>query len=69
MAKGFIKGISSKKLRMSTLTAMLKAVANGARICSHYKNFPVNPADYKAWCDKADEIWKHCGKMADMLEN
>lgn len=67
MAKGFLKGVTSGKLRMSTLTAMLKAVANGAKICSHYKKFPVNPADYKAWCDKADEIWKQCGKMADMV--
>ncbi len=69
MAYRFIKGIVTGKLRISTIIALLKAVMNGGKISGHYKKFPTTPAGFEVWCNKADIIWKKCGKMADMVSD
>ena len=69
MAYRFIKGIVTGKLRISTIIALLKAVMNGGKISGHYKKFPTTPAGFEAWCEKAEIIWKKCGKMADMVSD
>lgn len=67
MAWGLIKGIVTGKLRFSTILTMLKAVINGGKISSHYKQFPETPDGFEEWCAKADEIWQKCGTMADAI--
>ena len=42
---------------------------NGGKISGPYKTFPLTPAGFDKWCDKADLIWKKCGKMADMVSD
>mgnify|MGYP003288280598 CR=1 FL=1 len=46
---------------------VLARLMNGGKISGHYKKFPTTPAGFEAWCNKADVIWKKCGKMADMV--
>ena len=67
MAKGFLKGIFTGKLRISSLAKTLKAIINGAKISGHYKRFPETVDGFEKWCKKADKIWKKCGKMADFV--
>lgn len=67
MAKGFLKGIFTGKLRISSLVKMLKAIINGAMISGHYKNYPETVDGFDEWCKKADKIWIKCGKMADFV--
>ena len=48
---------------------VLARLMNGGKISGHYKKFPSTPEGFEQWCDKADLIWKKCGKMADMVSD
>ncbi len=61
--KGFVCGVASKRLRISTLKAAGAALKNAVEISSHYKRFPASPAGFDAWAEKADEIYNRIGKI------
>lgn len=59
----FIKGITGKKIRLSTVRAAVKAIGNAAAVSSHYKRFPETPEGFEDWCAKADELYEKIGKI------
>ena len=59
----FVKGITGKKIRLSTLKAAGKAVGNAVSVFSHYKSFPDSPEGFEEWCKKADELYERIGKI------
>ncbi|MBR4451220.1 MAG: NAD(P)/FAD-dependent oxidoreductase [Clostridia bacterium] len=61
--KAFLKGITGKKIRLSTVKAAIKAVSNAAAVSSHYKKFPDTPEGFDEWCSKADALYKKIGKI------
>ena len=61
--KAFLKGITGKKIRLSTVKAAIKAVINAAAVSSHYKKFPDTPEGFDEWCSKADALYKKIGKI------
>ncbi len=62
-AGNFMKGMATKKIRMSTVKAAGAALKNAVDISNHYKNFPDTPEGYAAWKQKADAIYRSIGKI------
>ncbi|MDR0908617.1 MAG: FAD-dependent monooxygenase [Spirochaetaceae bacterium] len=59
----FAGGISLKSLK-----ALMSGALLGGKISAHYKNFPLNLADYPAWEAKAKQLWAKSANMADLAE-
>ena len=62
-AKGFLRGVATKKLRTSTIKAAALAFKNAVEISNHYKRFPATEDGFDVWCKKADEIYAKIGKI------
>ena len=62
-AKGFVSGIASKKIRLSTVKAAGAALKNAAEIMNHYKRFPYSETGFEAWAEKADALYAKIGKI------
>lgn len=67
MAVKMLGGIISKRLRFSTVKALLAAMKNSGKIEKLYSQYPNSPADFDEWCKRADELWQSCPTMADIL--
>ena len=62
-AKGFLGGITGKKIRLSTVKAVAEAVKNAVEILNHYKRFPVNAQGFDEWRKKTDALYEKIGKI------
>ena len=62
-AKGFVSGITGKKIRLSTVKAAGAAVKNAVEIMNHYKRFPYSEAGFEKWAEKADALYEKIGKV------
>lgn len=67
MAAKMLGGILTRRLRVSTVRALLRAMGNGDKLSALYKAYPDTPAGFPAWCQRADALWQQCGTMADAL--
>ena len=61
--KGFVAGIASKKIRLSTVKAAGAALKNAVAIFNHYQRFPLTEADFPEWREKADVLYEKIGKL------
>ena len=62
-AKGFVTGIAKKQIRLSTVKAAGKALANAVAIANHYKRFPADETGFYEWTEKADRLYERIGKI------
>ncbi len=62
-AKGFVTGIAKKQIRLSTVKAAGKALANAVAIANHYKCFPADETGFYEWTEKADRLYERIGKI------
>lgn len=67
MATKMMGGILTRRLRISTVRALLRAMGNGDKLSALYKAYPDTPEGFSAWCQQADALWQQCGTMADAL--
>lgn len=68
MAFTMLGGVLSRRLRVQTVKALLRAMKNGDRVTAHYNAFPETLDGFEDWCKKADAIWDECGSMADHIQ-
>ena len=55
-------------IRKSTISNIIKSLLKAQALKRHYKAFPKNSKKFAKWCNKADELWKDAGSMADLIE-
>ncbi len=60
---GFLGGMASKKIRMSTVKAAGAALKNAVAIFNHYQHFPYSEQGFDEWCEKADALYEKIGKI------
>lgn len=61
--RGFVRGVTSGRLRLSTIKAAGGALKNAVAISGLYKHFPANRSEYEDWCRKADAVYARIGKI------
>ena len=59
----FVRGITGRKIRLSTVKAAVKAAGNAVSVFNHYRRFPETPEGFELWRKKADEIYERIGKI------
>ncbi len=67
MAFKMLWGLLTSRLRFKTIKALLDAMSNGGKIKEQYLSFPENPAEFEAWREKTDALWKEIGTIADAV--
>lgn len=60
---GFLNGMASKKIRMSTVKAAGTALKNAVAIFNHYQHFPYSEQGFDEWKEKADALYEKIGKI------
>lgn len=70
IAMGFkmVYGLIFGKVRLKTIKTLLKSMKNGDQITKIYAQYPQSPEGFPEWVVKADEAWKACGSMADLVK-
>jgi hypothetical protein len=68
MALTMLGGVIAGRLRISTISSLLKGMGNGGKITKLYNQYPETPEGFDEWVKQADELWAACGSMADMLD-
>ncbi len=64
-----IKGVLIGKLKLSTLTKLIKAALLGNQIGNHYQNYPETPQHFEQWSNKADIFWDRCITIDQISQN
>lgn len=65
MALTLLRGVLGKKVRVSTIRALLRSMKNGARAEQLYAQYPQSEEGFDAWVLRAERFWKECGSMAE----
>ena len=58
LVSGIASGVATKKIRPSTIKAILKGLLDSDKVGKHYDNYPETPDGFPEWKKKADEIWR-----------
>ena len=61
--RGFVGGLTGKKIRLSTVKAAGAALKNAVEIFNHYQRFPVSEKGFDEWREKADALYEKIGKI------
>jgi len=65
MAFKMLGGVLTGRLRIKTITALLRGMKNGDIIKAHYDRYPMTPEGFEEWTVQADSLWARIGSMAD----
>jgi flavin-dependent dehydrogenase len=65
MALTLLRGVLGKKVRVSTIRALLRSMKNGAQAEQLYAQYPQSEEEFDAWVLRAERFWKECGSMAE----
>ncbi|MFH0993313.1 MAG: hypothetical protein V1761_03070, partial [bacterium] len=68
MALRLIWGVLTFRVRIRTITALLKAMKNGEIITNLYAGYPDRAEDFDAWVQRANEVWAKTPGMADVID-
>ncbi len=66
--KGILKGIFTGKIKISTVSRVLKGLSQSSKIGKLYDNYPASPADFAEWKKKTDAVWKKIGSVMDTCD-
>jgi len=68
MALRMIWGVLTFRVRIRTITSLLRAMKNGGIITDLYADYPERAENFAAWVKRADEVWAKTPGMADVID-
>ncbi len=65
---GIVKCIATKKISVSTVKNLLKALSQSDAVTKLYDTYPENYDGFSEWKAKADKLWSEIGKLSDIID-
>lgn len=65
---GIIKGIVKRKIKISTVKGLLKALGQSDSVTKLYATYPETFEGFAEWKQKADKLWAEIGKLSDIID-
>lgn len=62
---GILKGICTKKLGVSTIKNLIKALSDSGKVTKLYGTYPETTDGFDQWKEKAQNLWQSIGKVSD----
>ena len=68
IVKGILSGVVKKKIRPSSVAALLKGLKQSVAVAKLYENYPESISGYYDWKEKADALWSEIGTLASTCD-
>lgn len=68
MVSTLLGGIATKKIRPSTIKAIVEGLLQSGKVTALYDEYPDSPEGFPEWKKKADALWKSLPKMSDTAD-
>ncbi len=62
---GIMKGVITKKIKCSTIKALVKALMQSGEVTKLYDAYPDSYDGFNEWKTKAEKLWAEIGKLSD----